>query len=150
MLGKRTTFIVACAAIVLALPSIGLVAFGQTRVNDKDMQALMQNLRDDAKNFQPVFNDSVNHSGVRKTSQAKDAKDLARQFVRQTDAMLDQFKKHKKADAALPAVMDSAVRIDRLITSLNMNAQTVTRWEKVRGELHRVASAYGAADPLAE
>jgi hypothetical protein len=64
--------------------------------------------------------------------------------------MLDQFKKHKKADAALPAVMDSAVRIDRLITSLNMNAQTVTRWEKVRGELHRVASAYGAADPLAE
>lgn len=150
MMGRKAAVAISCLAILFTATVISAPAWGQTRINDRDMESLMRNLRDDAKSFQPVFNDSVKHSAVRRTSQGKDARALAKRFVKQTDAMLNTFKKKKKADDMFPPVIASAVQINKLVYSLNLNPQTVSRWEKVRGELERVAGAYGVPDPLAQ
>ena len=41
-------------------------------MSDKDVQALMQNLRDDAKSFKPQFNSAISKSTIRKTSREKE------------------------------------------------------------------------------
>ena len=148
MLRKKFAVLVACAGVLLGFVLIPSLATAQSRVNDKDMESLMRNLRDDAKSFQPSFNDAVKRSVIRKTSQEKDAKNLVGHFVKQTDAMLNNFKGSKKADRDLPNVLGTAEQIDKIVSDLALNPQTTARWQKVRAELHQVASAYGMADPL--
>ena len=148
MLRKKFAVVVACAGVLLGFVLIPSLATAQSRVNDKDMESLMRNLRDDAKSFQPSFDDAVKRSVIRKTSQEKDAKNLVAHFVKQTDAMLNNFKGSKKADRDLPNVLGTAEQIDKIVSDLALNPQTTARWQKVRAELHQVASAYGMADPL--
>ena len=40
----------------------------QGRINDKDLENLIRNLRDDAKSFRPVFSAGLKKSTIRKTS----------------------------------------------------------------------------------
>ncbi len=148
MMEKKFAVLVACAVVLLGFvltPSLGTA---QTRVNDKDLESLMRNLRDDAKSFQPSFNDAAKRSVIRKTSQEKDAKDLVARFVKQTESMLNRFKSTKKADRDLPNVLGTAAQIDKIVSSLTLNPQTMSRWQRVRAELHQVSSAYGMPDPL--
>ena len=86
-----------CAMAVTAFLIFGVAHQGnaQSRVSDKDVEALMNNLRDDAYSFRARFSDAVKHSTIRKTSREKDANNLVEQFENQTQTMLDNFK-HKK------------------------------------------------------
>lgn len=148
MLGKKLAVLLACASVLLGFALAPSLSKAQNRVNDKDMESLMRNLRDDAKSFQPSFNDAVKRSVIRKTSQEKDAKDLVARFVKQTDTMLNNFKHSRKADRNLPNVLGTASQIDKIISSLELTPQASSRWQKVRAELQQVLSAYGMADPL--
>src|SRR5271168_2963288 len=97
------------------------LAGGQTpspsRISDKDLATLIGNLKDDAKSFRPRFDSAIQKSTIRKTSQAKDAKNLASLFQNQTAALLKDFKRTKKGDA-VPNVLSSASRIEKLIHDL--------------------------------
>lgn len=115
----------------------------QTRVNDKDMTALMRNLRDDAKSFRPVFDAAIKKSGIRKTSQEKNARTLAANFEKETEAMLNGFKKHKEATGNLSKVESSANELEGIIDNLHLGQDVTQRWAKVRSELHRIKVAYG-------
>lgn len=138
-------------AVVLGLMATllpALPAQAQARVNDKDMTALMRNLRDDAKSFRPAFDAAIKKSAVRKTSQAKDARELAAAFEKQTESMLNRFKKHKEATVDLNRVESSAKELDGIVRSLNLGQEADQRWAKVRSELNRVQAAYGGSSPL--
>ena len=69
-------------------------ARAQQRVSDKDMNRMMKNLRYDTKEFRSSFNHALGTSTIRKTSQAKNAKDLVTNFQGQVNAMLNRFKKN--------------------------------------------------------
>jgi hypothetical protein len=56
----------------------------------------------------------ISESTIRKTTQEKDAKALVTQFQKQTEGMLNEFKSTKKVDSALPLVLDSAAKIEKL------------------------------------
>jgi hypothetical protein len=144
MLGKSTF----CLVILLSSFALSPLARAQGRTNDRDMANLMQNLRDDAKSFRPTFNNSIKRSAIRKTSREKDAKDLVARFVKQTDGMLNNFKRTKKADTELPLVQQSGAQINQLVVQLKLDPQTTARWEKVRDELRQLASAYGVPDQI--
>ncbi|HEY7209186.1 MAG TPA: hypothetical protein VH477_02860 [Bryobacteraceae bacterium] len=120
--------------------TIGLAA--QSRISDKDVESLMKNLQDDAKSFRPVFQNGLKKSAIRKTSREKDAKQLAERFEKQTKSMHDRFKKTTKADSELQAVRDTAQQIDGLVTSLNLDSQTSSRWQKIQSELGEVLGAF--------
>ena len=122
-------------------------AQAQGRLSDKDLQRLMQNLKDDAQPFRQSFANALKNSSIRKTTREKDARALVDTFAKQTDQTLDIFKHGKKADDGVKELVHTAAQIDPLVYSLQLNTQTTGQWEKVRGELHQLAQAYGVPEP---
>ncbi len=118
-------------------------AFGQTRINDKDLESLMRNLRDDAKSFRQPFESALKKSTIRKTSQAKDAANLASLFEKQTESLLNNFKQTRKGDANLSSVQSTSQRLGTIVRNDLSNSQVTPRWDKIQTELQQVLSAYG-------
>jgi len=134
-----------CAAILVGLMSLTPtpVLHAQKRVSDKDVEALMKNLKEDSKSFRENFDAALKKSDIRRTSQEKDAKGLIASFEKQTDAMFSEFKKTKKGDVAVENTISNAQEIERLLHTLQLDAKTTAEWEKIRSELERVSSAFG-------
>ena len=122
-------------------------AKAQGRLSDKDLQRLMQNLKDDAQPFRQSFANALKKSTIRKTSQEKDARMLADTFAKQANGALETFKHNQKADQDVTALVHTAAQIDPLVYSLQLNPQTTSQWEKLRTELHQIAQAYGVPEP---
>jgi hypothetical protein len=118
-------------------------ARAQKRVSDKDMERMMKNLRYDTKSFRPMFDRAVSKSTIRKTSQAKDAKNLVRNFEGQVDAMLTTFKKNRNDGNAVTSAVNTAGEIDSLLHSVILGPDVMSQWQKVREELHPIAVSYG-------
>lgn len=142
---KSRNTLFCCVAILAGLLSLVRTPAlnAQTRLNDRDVEALMRNLRDDAKDFRPKFESALKKSTIRKTSQEKDAKGLVSNFEKQTDSMLKEFKKTKKGDVAVETTLNNAQQIDRLIYSLQLGPQLTSQWQKIRTELDNVSNAFG-------
>jgi hypothetical protein len=134
-----------CAAILVGLMSLTPtpVLHAQKRVSDKDVEALMKNLKEDSKSFRENFDAALKKSDIRRTSQEKDAKGLIASFEKQTDSMFSEFKKTKKGDVAVETTISNAQEIERLLHTLQLDAKTTAEWEKIRSELDRVSSAFG-------
>ncbi len=134
-----------CAAILVGLMSLTptSVLHAQKRVSDKDVEALMKNLKEDSKSFRENFDAALKKSDIRRTSQEKDAKGLIASFEKQTDSMFSEFKKTKKGDVAVENTISNAQEIERLLHTLQLDAKTTSEWEKIRSELDRVSRAFG-------
>ena len=138
---KRTVLAGLCSLLAV------LAASSQTRINDKDLENLMRNLKDDAKSFRPSFDSALKKSTIRKTSQAKDAENLAALFEKQTEALLNNFKQTKKGDANLSAVQGTSRQLGAIVKNYLLNSQVAARWDKIQVELQQVLSAYGLNPP---
>ena len=88
----------------------------------------MSNLKTDAKAFRPYSDSAIKKSSIRKTSQAKDAVNLASSFEKQTSSALNEFKKTRKGDS-VPAMLSTAGQIEKFMTDLKLDPQT-TGWDK--------------------
>jgi hypothetical protein len=139
---SRLRLVLTAAFAILGF-SLGVSA--QSRLSDKDIEALMNNLKNDAKSFRPQFDSVIHNSIIRKTSREKDAKALALNFENQTKGMSENFKKTKKADE-LPTVLNTSDQIDKLIDELKLNTLT-SRWAKLRAELSQLSAAFGIPRP---
>ena len=115
------------------------------RLSDKDLESVMSNLKADAKAFRTRFDSAIKKSSIRKTSQAKDAMNMASTFEKQTSTALNEFKKTRKGDS-VPAMLSTAGQIEKFITDLKLDPQT-TGWDKVRTDLIQVSNAFGIAPP---
>jgi hypothetical protein len=113
------------------------------RVSDRDVEAMMRNLHEDAKAFREGFDQDLKKSTIRKTSQEKDARKLAQDFEKQTGEMLDEFRKTKKGDVAVENTMNSAEELGRVVGRIQVSPKVSSQWEKVRAELSQVSSAFG-------
>ncbi len=134
---RRTLMAGMCSLVTV------LAAAGQTRINDKDLENLMRNLKDDVKSFRPPFSSALKKSTIRKTSHAKDADNLAVLFEKQTEALLHDFKQTKKGDANLSAVQSTGQQLGTIVRTYLYNSQIAARWDKIQLELQQVLSAYG-------
>ncbi len=133
--------------LLIVLMGAGSIAQGQGRLNDKDLQRLMQNLKEDAQPFRQSFAVALKKSTIRKTSRERDARALADTFAKQSDLAFETFKRKRKAENEVAALVGTAGQIDSLVYSLNLNQETISRWEKLRTELHEVAQSVGVREP---
>jgi hypothetical protein len=135
--------------LILLLGSLGAdrLVLAEGRLSDKDLQQLMQNLKDDAGAFRQNFANALKKSTIRGTTQEKDGKALADTFAKQANTALETFKHQQKADPQVVDLVHTAAQIDPLVYSLQLNPQTTSRWEKLRTELHQIAQAYGIPEP---
>ena len=117
------------------------------RLSDKDVEALLGNLKSDTKKFRSSFNSAVSKSTIRKTSQEKDAKALVERFEKQTESALDEFKDKKKLDGALTTMLSTATQIDGLLTATPMGDQTTSDWARVKTELSQLAKQFDVTYP---
>ena len=136
-----------CLILLFGLVGADRLAAAQGRLSDKDLQRLMQNLKDDAQPFQKSFANALKKSTIRKTTQEKDAKALAETFAKQANTSLETFKHQQKADQEVTALVNTAAQIDPLVYSLQLNPQTTSQWERLRTELHQIAQAFGVPEP---
>jgi len=137
-LATRTFLMVATIVMTLAAP----VVWGQGRISDKDVEATMQNLKNDAKSFESSFNSAIGKSTIHKTSREKDAKALVKTFAQQTDSMHNTFKSSKKADTSLPGVLSNAQQIDKLLADVPLGDNVTSSWSRVKSELNTLTSAF--------
>jgi hypothetical protein len=122
-------------------------AVGEGRLSDKDLQGLLQNLKDEAQPFRQSFANALKQSAIRKTGKEKDARMLADSFAKQANSALESFKRNQKAESAVTELVHTATQIDPLVYSLQLDSQTTSQWEKMRSELHQIAQAYGIPEP---
>jgi hypothetical protein len=137
----------AAAAFVL-LCFAGLAAFPQTRVNDKDIQVMMRNLKSDTARFRSAFDDSVKKTTIRHTSREKDSRNLVTNFKSQVDAAYETFKRTKKADSELTLAIQTGAKIDKLLREVSFSDATNTSWARVKAELKQLSDAYGVENPI--
>jgi hypothetical protein len=136
-----------CLILLLGMLGADRLVVAQGRLSDKDLQRLMQNLKDDAQPFHKNFAKAVKKSTIRKTSQENDATALADTFAKQANTALESFKHQQKADQEVTALAHTAAQIDPLVYSLQLNPQTTSQWERLRTELHQIAQAFGVPEP---
>ncbi|HUB01934.1 MAG TPA: hypothetical protein VL983_04590 [Terriglobales bacterium] len=150
-MSRHPVLSLATRLLVVALAVIGLTpsASAQNRLSDKDIEALMNNLKNDTHSFRPQFNNAVHKSIIRKTSREKDAKTLVLNFENQTKGLLENFKKTRKG-TELPAVLSTSDQIDKLINELKLDTNITSRWQKIRAELTQLSSAFGITQPAAQ
>jgi hypothetical protein len=136
--------ILSLLTIALVLTIGALSAAAQDRLSDKDVANMMNNLKNDAKNFRPVWNKALSKSTIRKTSREKDARNLATQFQNQTEGMLRQFQSNKTADQSLPLVQQTARSIEQVKTDVSLGPVVDQQWTKIRTELDQIAQAFSS------
>ncbi len=144
---RRYVSFVALTVFLLAAFSSVAWAQDQSRINDKDLARLMQNVRDDAQPFRKSFDSALKKSTIRGTSREKDARGLAATFEKQSKRALATFKDKRKAEDQVAAMVDTAGQIDPLVNSLSMNPTVTQQWDKLRTELHQVAQAFNVPEP---
>lgn len=146
--------LVSCLSMVLIASFLFLLpppaARAQKRVSDKDMQRMMKNLRYDTKSFRPMFDRAVDKSTIRKTSQAKDAKNLVRTFENQVNAMQSAFQKNPTDGTAATNAVNTAGQIDSLLRTVSLGTNVMSQWQKVQEELHPIAVSFGIKDSYRE
>lgn len=149
---KRTCSLAIIFGLLLGFlavfPAWQAQAQNPARINDHDMEAMMHNLRDDVKLFRPHFDDAIKKSTIRKTSEAKDARDSAATLEKQTQALLDRFRKDRNGQSEFSAVMATAQSIDQRVGSLTLDARVAAEWNKIRTEVSEIANAYGIPEPF--
>jgi hypothetical protein len=147
--GRRSPTMKALAAVAVSLLLItGWSASAQNRVNDKDIQIMMNNIKSDSGRFRTAFKNSVKKTTIRHTSREKDSKNLVTNFKARVDGMYQTFRSTKKADTALPLVIDTASQIDKLLREISFDEATNSSWAKVKTELKQLADAYGIQDTV--
>jgi hypothetical protein len=144
---RRYVSFLAVAVFLLAAFSGVARAQDQSRINDKDLARLMQNVTDDAQPFRKSFAGALKKSTIRGTSREKDARGLATTFQKQSKRALETFKDKRKAEDQVAAMVDTAGQIDQLVTSLNLNPTVAQQWQRLRTELHQVAQAFNVPEP---
>jgi len=142
---KRTVLrIFSLSTITLLLTAGALSTAAQDRLSDKDVANMMNNLKNDAKNFRQVWNHALSKSTIRKTSREKDARNLATQFQNQTEGMLRQFQSNKTADQSLPLVQQTARDIEQTKSNVALCPVVDQQWSKIRTELDQIAQAFSS------
>jgi FtsZ-interacting cell division protein ZipA len=135
------------AMVVLLLSACwGATARAQSRIDDKDLARLMQNVKDDAQPFRKSFANALKKSTIRGTSQEKDARGLADTFAKQSQQALETFQHKRKAEDQVAAMVDTAGQINKLVNQLSLTPTVGTQWEKLNTELQQVARAFGVPD----
>jgi hypothetical protein len=133
--------------LLATVMSVGRPAVAQGRLSDKELQRLVQNLKDDAQPFRQSFANALKKSTIPKTGKEKDARMLVDSFAKQANSALEGFKHNQKAEPAVTELVHTAAQFDPLVYSLQLDSATTSQWERLRGELHQIAQAYGITEP---
>ena len=149
---KRKAFFssMVCA---LMLASLSVVARSQDapyRLNDKQVQRVMKQLKKDSERFRKSLDSSLDKSRLNGTNREDDINRFVQDYEKATERLYDRFKDNKSVGADVEAVLDGAAQIDQFMTRrsgefMRRNSQrgrAERDWGAVRQDLRQLAEAY--------
>lgn len=149
---KRKTFFssMVCA---LMLASLSVVARSQDapyRLNDKQVQRVMKQLKKDSERFRKSLDSSLDKSRLNGTNREDDINGFVKDYEKATERLYDRFKDNKSVGADVEAVLDGAAQIDQFMSRrsgefMRRNSQRERAerdWGAVRQDLRQLAEAY--------
>ena len=150
MKGKIFFSSIVCA---LMLASLSVVARSQDapyRLNDKQVQRVMKQLKKDSERFRKSLDSSLDKSRLNGTNREDDINGFVKDYEKATERLYDRFKDNKSVGADVEAVLDGAAQIDQFMTRrsgefMRRNSQrgrAERDWAAVRQDLRQLAEAY--------
>ena len=134
-----------CLALAALLFGWSGTAAGQQRLSDKELEKVLNSLKGHAGKFSGAFKQDLSKSSIHKTTEEKEAKELADQFPKQIDELKKQFKNKKKAGPAFAAVSQTYTRLNGYMGKVTPTAKTTEAWNKVNVEMNRINQAFAIA-----
>jgi hypothetical protein len=132
-------------ALILLAGSYVPAASGQGgayRLNDKQVEAIMRQLKKDAGKFRKSLASSLDRSRLDGTNREDDINAFLKDYEEAADQLYDRFKDNKSVSADVEAVLDGAAQIDQFMTRHTPGRRAERDWAAVRQNLRRLAEAY--------
>ena len=107
----------------------------------------MHNLQQDTRAFRTSFARFLETDPQRRTKAGQDARALVARFVRQTSSLSQPSSNEALSRTRMHALVQSAMQIDTVIETLNLDVETRQRWHSVREELRSMTHEAAAAEP---
>jgi hypothetical protein len=137
------------AVLVIALAGISMVAQAQYqrpyRVNDREIQQLIQRIETRASRFRTSVADALDQSRLDNTQREDNINQLVADFEQATSQLRERFNRRESTTADVQAVLDRAARIDNFMQRRRLAGMAERDWSLLRTDLDQLARAYNVA-----
>lgn len=118
---------------------------GPYRLNDKEVEEIIQNIEKDAARFRNSLDKALDESRLNSTEREDVMNARVKVFEEATKRLHDNFDNRRSAAGDVQNVLDRAVRIDEFMYRNRVGGRAESDWARMRGELDRLANAYGVS-----
>jgi hypothetical protein len=142
-------------AAVLAAGAIALAAPGAAtqildRPTDNDLKALVESVDDARDRFEDQLDGKVKNGIVRSAKGEVQVTSALDDFQRDLDNLKGRFSNDYAASAEAQTVLRRANLLQEIMAAQPAGIKGASEWDKLRGELRKLAAAYAAEFPLPE
>ena len=113
-----------------------------SRVNDEDVEDLLDRVEKHADNFRKSFDDAIGKGRFDDTRTGDEVNGYVKDFERAADRWQDNFGDRRTAAADASEVLRRAARIDAFMRRYPMTPRAESDWMALRGALDELARAY--------
>lgn len=149
---KRKTLFssMVCALMLASLSIVAKAQEGPYRLNDKQVQRVMKQLKKDTEKFRKSVDSSLDKSRLDGTNREDDINKFMEDYEKATERLYDRFKDNKSVGSDVETVLDGAARIDQFMTRRSdqfmrrnsKSGRAERDWAAVRQDLRQLAEAY--------
>ncbi len=139
---------IASLALVLALAGMSVMAQTQRRayrVNDRQIQTLLNRIENRSDVFQRSFSDAVNGGRYGNTNRQGNINQTVNDFRTAVDTLHTNFNNRRDSTQDVQSVLDRATTINDYLMSSRLNGRANTDWENVRTDLTELARLYNVS-----
>jgi hypothetical protein len=142
------------AIMVLALITVcaGFVgaARGQAyqspyRLNDKQVEQIIHNIEKNAERFRDSIDKALDKSRLNGTEREDEVNARVKEFDEATQRLHENFDNRRSVAGDVQNVLDRAARINEFMYRNRLRGRAESDWARMRGELDRLANAYGVS-----
>ena len=142
---RKTIHLSILIAVTLSLAPIIYAQDEPSRINDRELKALMSRLEKDADRFKHSLHSELEHQHWRDSEERETMNRAASGFERATDRLKDHFHNGNARAGDVQEVLDRGADLNSLIVGRRLIPRARTDWMSLRGDLDQLASAYNVS-----
>lgn len=137
-------------SLIMVFAGFRSVARGQAyqspyRLNDKQVEQIIHNIEENSERFRDSLDTRLDESRLNGTEREDEVNARVKEFEEATKRLHENFDNRRSAAGDVQNVLDRAARIDEFMYRNRLGGRAESDWARMRGELDRLASAYGVS-----
>lgn len=133
---------------LLVLPSLAWAQAAASRLTDKDVEKLIEEVKGSFDRFDDRLDGKVKDSILRGTTGEVQVKPYLKDHKETIEKLKDRFSKQYAASSEAERVLRQATDLDALVKGLPPNTKGRSEWDRYTVDLGRLADVYRTAFPL--